>query len=102
VGVRRITSTGPTTPPTLKRGTAAAFYVRLTLPTEHGGHDGKSHLAGAQSARPPLRDAPLEEAPLYREETLTIIQALADLVVDVKVIRQLLEEDDEEEEEEEP
>lgn len=49
-----------------------------------------------------MKDAPLEEAPLYREETLTIIQALADLVVDVRTILALLEENDEEEEEEEP
>lgn len=50
-----------------------------------------------------MKDAPLEEALLYREETLTIIQALADLVVDVRVILALLlEDDDEEEEEDEP
>jgi hypothetical protein len=49
-----------------------------------------------------MKDAPLEEAPLYREETLTIMGTLADLVVDVRAILAMLEEDDEEEEEDEP
>jgi hypothetical protein len=40
------------------------------------------------------------EAVVYREEVLSIMGALADLVVDVHRIRELLEEDDEEEEEE--
>lgn len=43
-----------------------------------------------------------EPAPLiYREEVLGIIGALADLVVDVRGIRRVLEEDGEEEEEQE-
>jgi hypothetical protein len=70
----------------------------------HDGLGGMSRLARTRAARDHawMEDAPLVEAPLYREETLTIMQALADLVVDVKAIRALLEENDEEEEQEEP
>jgi hypothetical protein len=42
---------------------------------------------------------PNSETLIYRDEVLGIIGALADLVVDVRAIRELLEEDDEEEEE---
>ena len=45
--------------------------------------------------------SPEEEPLIYREEVLGIIGALADLVVDVRNIRSLLEEDGEEEEEQE-
>ena len=38
-----------------------------------------------------------KESLVYRAEVLAIIGALADLVVDVRRIRQLLEDDDEEE-----
>jgi hypothetical protein len=41
------------------------------------------------------------EPVIYREEVLGIIGALADLVVDVRGIREVLEEDGEEEEEQE-
>jgi hypothetical protein len=41
---------------------------------------------------------PESEPLIYRSEVLAIIGALADLVVEVRDIRDLLEEDDEEEE----
>jgi hypothetical protein len=65
---------------------ASAILRRLGCPGDHAA----------------VKDAPLEEAPLYREETLTIMGTLADLVIDVRAILALLEEDDEEEDEEEP
>jgi hypothetical protein len=41
-----------------------------------------------------------EEMGIYRGEVTTIMEALADLNVDVRRIRELLEEDEEEEEQE--
>jgi len=56
--------------------------------------------SNSSSAATP-HDSPVEPEPLvYRTEVLAIIGALADLVVDVRTIREKLEEDDDEEEEE--
>jgi hypothetical protein len=55
-------------------------------------------LAPARPATMP-KVADLGELPIRRDQVLTIMGALADLLVEVRAVRALLEEDDEEEEE---
>ena len=63
----------------------------------------RGHLAADAQARHDqiVFEQPQPEIAIYREDTLAIIEALSDIVVDVRWIRRLLEGLDEEEAEEE-